>query len=185
MIYILTGMAKTGKSILAKELSKQTGFSIIPTDYLMMMFHKTNKTLGVDADDSDPSVSKALEPYLLSLIETMIENKDDYIIEGVHFLPLFARKLIDRYPNDIKMLYLGYKDWTPVQKMEDLILHKKNTKNCWYGHYNSQELLKLSEYLVKESIKLYHEVIKLDLHYIEVTHIMDQIPKIIDDLLKK
>lgn len=185
MIYILTGMAKTGKSILAKELSKQTGFSIIPTDYIMMMFHKTDRTLGVDVTDSDPSVSKALEPYLMSLIETMIENKDDYIIEGVHFLPTFSKKLMSCYPNDIKILYLGYKDWSPIRKKEDLILHKKNTKNCWYGHYNDQELFILSEYLVKESIKLYQEVIKFELNYIEVTHIIDQIPKIIEDLLNK
>lgn len=185
MIYILTGMAKTGKSILAKALSKQTGFSIIPTDYLMMMFHKTDLSLGVNANQSDPSVSKALEPYLSSLIETMIENKDDFIIEGVHFLPKFSKKLMLQYPNDIKIIYLGYKDWTPQQKKEDLITHKKHTKNCWYSHYNDQELLKLSDYLVKESIKLYDDVMLYGLNYIEVTHIVNQIPSIIHHLINK
>jgi len=185
MIYILTGMAKTGKSILARALSQQTGFSIIPTDYLMMMFHKTDLSLGVNANESDPSVSEALEPYLSSLIETMIENRDDYIIEGVHFLPAFSKKLIQTYPHDVKILYLGYKDWSPIQKKDDLVTHKKNTKNCWYGHYHDQELLKLSEYLIKEAIKLYDDVILCGLDYVEVTHIIDQIPKLIENLLKK
>ena len=185
MIYILTGMAKTGKSLLAKALSQHTGFSIIPTDYLMMMFHKTNLNLGINAHESDPSVSKALEPYLSSLIETIIENRDDYIIEGVHFLPSFSKKLLQTYPHDVKILYLGYKDWSPIQKKEDLVTHKKNTKNCWYGHYHDEELLKLSVYLIKESIKLYDDVMSYGLDYVEVTHIMNQIPLLIENLLKK
>ena len=41
---------------------------------------------------------------------TLIENKVDYLLEGVHFNPDFSRRLIEKYPNDIRIVYLGYKD---------------------------------------------------------------------------
>ncbi|MDX9691218.1 MAG: hypothetical protein RBT45_02115, partial [Acholeplasmataceae bacterium] len=141
--------------------------------------------LGIDAHDSDPSVSKALEPYLNALIETLIQNKEPMIIEGVHFLPSFSAKLMEEYPKDIKIVYLGYKDWTPQEKMEDLIRYKDATKNCWYSHYNTEELFKLSEYLIIESNKLYEEVKALHLDYIEVNNVIVQTHTIMKHILKK
>ena len=183
MIYILTGMAKSGKTIVAKALAEKTGFSILSTDYLMMMFHRTNQDIGINADQSDPSVSKALEPYLESLIDTMIENKADHIIEGVHFLPSFAHRLMNKYPHLINIIFFGYKDWTPKQKKDDLITYKDHTSNCWYKHYDDKALDKLSEYLIKESNKQYKALMEYHLSYIEVNHIIGQIPDIIAYLL--
>jgi len=185
MIYILTGMAKTGKSILANTLSKETGYSITSTDHIMMMFHKANPALGINASESDPSVSKALEPYVRAWIETLIQNKENQIIEGVHFLPSFSRELLDKYPKEIKILYLGYKDWTPQEKMDDLIKYKNHTRNCWYEHYSNEELLKLTEYLMNESKKLFDEVQAYQLDYVEAHNIVVQSHMIMRRLLKK
>lgn len=183
MIYVLTGMAKTGKTIVAKELAKQTRYSILSTDYLMMMLHKANQSIGVNADESDPSVSKSLEPYIEAMIETMMENKDNHIIEGVHFLPSFAHRLLKKYPQSIKIIFFGYKDWTPQQKMDDLMTYKHQTINCWYKHLDEKALYELSDYLVKESNKLFKQVESYNLTYVEISNVIFQTTDIINQLL--
>ena len=105
MIYILTGIAKSGKSLVANRLIQKYSLPTFSTDYIMMMLVRGNKTLGIDPDGEDEIVANQLRPYINGLIQTMVENKVDYFIEGVHFNPDFARELLDKYPNDVHVLY--------------------------------------------------------------------------------
>ena len=120
MIYILTGIAKSGKSLVANRLIQKYSLPTFSTDYIMMMLVRGNKTLGIDPDGEDEIVANQLRPYINGLIQTMVENKVDYFIEGVHFNPDFARELLDKYPNDVKVLYLGYKDINVEDKINEL-----------------------------------------------------------------
>ena len=121
MIYVLTGIAKSGKTKVAREIVKRKSIPLFSTDYIMMMLSKGNKDPDIDIDASDSSVAKDLEPYIYGMISTMIENKVDYLLEGVHFNPDFSRRLIEKYPNDIRIVYLGYKDKNFKDKAKELL----------------------------------------------------------------
>ena len=90
MIFIISGIAKAGKTYLSKLIVEQYHLSCFSTDYLMMSLARGNPSLGINPNSSDITVSKQLRPYLEGMIVTMIENNIDYLIEGVHIQPDFA-----------------------------------------------------------------------------------------------
>lgn len=183
MIYILTGVAKSGKTLVSRKLSKQFHLQLIQTDHIMMMLHKGNSKLGINIHASDSTVSLFLEPYLLGLIETIIHQKNNFLIEGVHFLPSFAKRLIDLYPNQIRVLYLIYENINPHDKALELKKHAKDMENPWFNEMTMDELNELCSYLTKESkrIRIACENYKID--YIEVDDITKSLPLIKEKLL--
>jgi len=178
MIYILTGIAKSGKSLVANRLIQKYSLPTFSTDYIMMMLVRGNKTLGIDPDGEDEIVANQLRPYINGLIQTMVENKVDYFIEGVHFNPDFARELLDKYPNDIKVLYLGYKDIHVEDKINELERFKESNDNPWYKNFTKEEMNTLIEYMIKESERVYQSCLLLNIDYLEISNIMLQIDSI-------
>lgn len=182
MIYILTGVAKSGKSLVTKHIIKHQHIPVIQTDHIMMMLHKANPSLGLNIDASDSSVARFLEPYLDALIETMIENKRDYVIEGVHFLTSFSHRLLKRYPKDVNVLYLLYAKMDPIKKAHELLEHAHEMENPWFLSMKGDAYHHLVRYLVDESKRLEQECIALDLPYIEIENIKQQMVEIIQKL---
>ena len=131
MIYILGGIAKSGKTTIAKEFNKRFNIPYFSTDYIMMMLNRGNPSLLIDPEEGDSIVAKKLEPYVYGMLKTMIENKVEYLIEGVHFNPDFSAKLIKEFPNDIRIVYLGFKDTSVVMKIFELNKYKEELENVW------------------------------------------------------
>lgn len=184
MIYILAGIAKSGKSLIANEILKTYQIRIISTDWIMMMLHYGNKDLNIDINRSDKSVSHMIEPYMEGLIKSLIGFKKDVLIEGVHIQPEFASVLQNRYPGLIHIVFLGYKNINPDIKKQELKINAKFIDNPWYINYNEEELSKLIHYLIKESDDLEKTCIKFKQTYIEVHNIINDKVNIINVLIK-
>jgi hypothetical protein len=185
MIYIIAGIAKSGKSIIARDILIKYHMQVISTDWIMMMLYHGNKELNIDVNKSDSSVSKSLEPYLEGLISSLVHSKNNYLIEGVHIKPRFIDKLMIKYPNQIKCIFLGYKELDPGIKSNELKIHANQIDNPWYQNLSDHELLHLTHYLQKESERLYHECIEFNKVYIEVRDILIDKNQIIKALLDK
>lgn len=155
MLYIISGIAKAGKSYLAKQIVAKYHLGYFSTDYLMMSLVRGNKSLNIDSNASDITVSNQLKPYLESMIKTMIENQLDYVIEGVHVQPDLADSLIKQYPGKVKIIYLGYRLAEASNKAAELKKFGPETENHWFSAMNDDELLNLVIYLIKESNLLY------------------------------
>lgn len=179
MIYILTGVAKSGKSLIAKALMKSYHLQLIQTDHIMMMLHKGNPDSDLDIQASDSTVSLFLEPYVKGLIETILTHQGDYLIEGVHFLPSFAKELLTLYPDKIKVLYLIYEKADPKLKALELVNHISFMDNPWFSEMNQIELENLCRYMIHESKRLGDACRKLNIPYVEVTDINKEMPEII------
>jgi hypothetical protein len=184
MIYILTGIAKSGKSIVSKSILKNHQIPVISTDQIMMMVHYGHPELKLDINASDDTVSQTLEPYLYGLIKSLSSSKKDTLIEGVHFRASFVKRLQDEFPHMIHALYLGYKDMNPEMKAKELDLHRHLTDNCWYCDMNEKALLKLAIYMIKESQRIFDECQQHGQRYVEVYDIIQQKNDIIDLLMK-
>jgi len=183
MIYILTGIAKAGKSYLTTRIIKEYAIGSFSSDYLMISLALGNPELHLNPDASDSTVSLQLRPYLMAMIQTMVENNIDYLIEGVHFQPEFSRELMEKFPNKVKILYLGYRLIDSRAKKEELKLYGPASKNHWYKAMNDKELTHLVEYLKKESERLYLDCQKYGLNYVEITNIAQQSDEIIHNLM--
>ena len=80
-----------------------------------------------------------IEPYVYGMIETMVQNEADYLIEGVHFNPDFSNQLLREFPNDIRIVYLGYKDTSSNLKLIELNKYKNTLENVWYSSFSNDE----------------------------------------------
>ena len=185
MIYVISGVAKAGKTFISEKVKERYCLSVFTTDYIMMMLHKGNEDLNIDIVASDSSVAKKLEPYVYGLLETMVQNNIDYLIEGVHFNTDFSRKLIDDFGDSIKIIYLGYKDSTVENKVAEIHRFKDVMDNPWIFVLTGDRVEETVEYLIDESRRIYEECKELDLEYIEVSNICDQTDEIIDKLAIK
>ena len=183
MLYIITGIAKSGKTFITNRLVKEKKIGYFSSDLLMMSLAKGNKTIGINPNASDITVSNQLRPYLEAMIQTVMENHIDYIFEGVHFQPDFVRHLLDKYPSKIKVIFLGYRLVDTVKKVEELKKYGPSTNNHWYSHLDDQALTKLVEYLKRECQKMYEACMTLNLPYYEVNNIVNQTNEITNILL--
>jgi 2-phosphoglycerate kinase len=179
MIYLLAGTAKSGKTYVANKLTKEKGISFFSTDYLMVSLSRSNQNLNVDMHADDMVVAKQLEPFLEPMIEAMVQNNINYGIEGVHLMPGFVRKLVDRYPNKIRCCFLGYVDIPAEQKMNELIEHKKRMENCWYNHYTQEEMIVLAKYLQKYSLSIKDMCKEHQLPYFDIHNIVEDASQIV------
>jgi len=183
MIYILGGIAKSGKTTIAKEFTKRYNIPYFSTDYIMMMLSRGNPELEVDPNAIDSIAAKQIQPYVYGMIKTMVENNVDFLIEGVHFNPDFAKELMEEYPNDIKIVYLGYKDTSVILKIYELNKYKNELENIWYSSYSDEEMVKLFSSLIDESEVLNKLCNTMKLNYIEVYDLNSQIDEILNSIM--
>lgn len=184
MIYILSGVAKAGKTLLSEEIRKRYDVSVFSTDYIMMMLHRGNKDLDIDVYASDSSVATKIEPYVYGMIETMVENNASYLIEGVHFNTEFSYRLKKKFKDEIRFLYIGYKDIQLEDKVEELYKYKEVMDNPWLFDHQGESVEEIVKYLKSESSRIYHECIDLKLDYIDVYDIKEQKEDIIRKLIE-
>ena len=184
MIYILSGTAKSGKTTIAKEFTKRFHIPYFSTDYIMMMLYRGNPKLGIDHEASDNTVSRQIQPYVYGMIKTMVETKVDYLIEGVHFTPDFSSELLKEYPNDIRIVYLGYKDTSVNLKLIELNKFKDILENVWYSSFSNEEMVELISYMINQSLNTYNLCMSFGLNYIEVYDLNNQIDEIIKYIRK-
>jgi len=179
MIYVISGVAKAGKTFISRRILQKKAISVFSTDYLMMTLAIGDPEHRLDPDADDKIVSKALEPYLYGLIQTMIDNGFDQIIEGVHFLPSFADRLTKAFPGKIRFVFLGYRLADPGAKMKEILSHAKEMENAWFLTYPPKEMRKLVGYLIDESERIKLETELYGLPYVEVTDIVQDADLII------
>lgn len=183
MIYILTGIAKSGKSLIVKEIESRMSIPVISTDQIMMDIHDRELLVDLDIYASDRTVAHKLEPFIQSSIEQHIKDNNTVIYEGVHFNCPFARTLLDRYPNDIRMLYLGYKEIDVTTKTQELYQYKHLIDNDWIFHHQGQKVEDIVAYMIEESKRVYQECLTYHLPYIDIYDINKQMNEIITYLL--
>jgi 2-phosphoglycerate kinase len=150
----------------------------------MTMLYNANKDLNIDITKSDIHVSHLLEPYLEGLIEALVESKNDYLIEGVHVQPAFAHKLMLKFQNKLRILFLGYKNIDPYLKSIQLKEHVNMIDNPWIRHMNDDELLEFTKYFQRESGKLYEACQKYNQAYFDVEDITIDKREIINTLFE-
>lgn len=184
MIYILTGIAKSGKSLVSKRIKEVYDVSFISTDKIMIQLHETKEVKDLDIYASDRTVAHKIEPFVLDMIKEKIDSEEDVLFEGVHFNTPFARFLLDQFPGKVKVLYLGYKEMTVEDKVTELYTYKDNIDNPWIFNHQGEKVEDIVSYMIDESNRVYLECKNHNLPYYEVKDINLQMEEIIEILMK-
>jgi len=109
MIYIVGGAPRTGKSILAQQISAHLRIGWVSTDLLMTLL-RSKQVEGIKTEwDATPKAIAAAAEWFFPCLEQCLWGvnslADSYVIEGVDFLPEQIRRLSSHFP--LRSVFLG------------------------------------------------------------------------------
>ena len=114
MIYLIGGAPRAGKTILAQRLSSKLHVGWISTDLLLTLLSMTNvegiKTEWNAAPEAVTASAEWFFPYLERFIWGINSMAEQYIIEGVDFLPAQVAQLSTQY--QLRAVFLGSSSMT-------------------------------------------------------------------------
>ena len=101
MVVLISGASHTGKTALAQKLLEKYQYSYLSIDHLKMGLIRSGKTeLTPMSDDGD--LTAYLWPIVREIIKTVIENRQNLIVEGC-YIPFDWQKDFDEgYLNHIR-----------------------------------------------------------------------------------
>lgn len=111
MIILITGASHTGKTALAQKLLEKYKYPYLSIDHLKMGLIRSGYTKLTPEDDNE--LTDYLWPIIREMIKTVIENKQNLIVEGC-YIPLDWSK-------DFEKEYLDYIKFYCLVMSEDYI----------------------------------------------------------------
>ena len=108
MVILLAGASHTGKTLLAQRLLELYAFPCLSIDHLKMGLIRSGQTPLTPADDE--ALTAYLWPIVREIVKTVVENRQNLIVEGC-YIPFDWRKSFDeRYLPSIRFLCLAMTD---------------------------------------------------------------------------
>lgn len=111
MIILITGASHTGKTILAQKLLEKYKYPYLSIDHLKMGLIRSGYTKLTPTDDNE--LMDYLWPVVCEMIKTVIENKQNLIVEGC-YIPF-------EWSKDFEKKYLDYIKYYCLIMSEDYI----------------------------------------------------------------
>ncbi|MEZ4865431.1 MAG: hypothetical protein R3C14_29245 [Caldilineaceae bacterium] len=166
MLYLVGGAARSGKSTVAQRFVVQTVIPYFCLDYLMMGFANGAPSFGVNPEDDELQVATLLTPVIRSMAVAMLENGEEYLLEGVQLHPRLAAELCREFPGQVRVCFLGYAEADLNTKMHQ-IRHLNGGTNDWLRDYDDGQLLTTVARLQHLSATVQGECIRHGLPYFE------------------
>lgn len=148
---LILGVAKSGKSYLARKININRNYNYIPLDYFTSSFKHNIPESGIKSDVIiDKNSSEKLAKFLSRVIEIIdyVDN-EKYLIDSAHIYPKDIIKYIDRNKWDI--YYIGYPNISVDDKFLEL---RKYVHGGWPFEKSDDEL----KNILKELIKISKEI---------------------------
>ena len=83
MIILITGASHTGKTLLAQKLLEKYNYPYLSIDHLKMGMIRSGNT-QLTPVSADTELTMFLWPIVREIIKTVIENRQNLIIEGCY-----------------------------------------------------------------------------------------------------
>ena len=105
MVILITGASHTGKTLLAQRMLEKFKYPSFSIDHLKMGLIRSGNTCLTPVDDD--KLTEYLWPIVREMIKTVIENKQNLIVEGC-YIPFDWRKdFTGEYLLDIRFVCLA------------------------------------------------------------------------------
>ncbi|MBQ4583847.1 MAG: hypothetical protein IJA94_03045 [Bacilli bacterium] len=162
----IAGVARSGKSTLAKKLKEGKEYNHIPLDYFTSSLkHNFPDTKIVSNVVIDPLSSKNLSLLLSRVIEIMNNQEEKFIIDSAHVLPQDIIKYLDKDKWDI--YFVGYPNIPAEEKLA--IIRKYDNEFDWTFKKSDEELLDILEQLIELSKDIESECKKHNINFIDTS----------------
>jgi len=115
---------------MAKRIAAEKGIPYLSLDWIMMGFTNGIPEYGIHDKLFPDVIAQKLWSFLKAMFESMIYVETDCVIEGEAILPELIKDLQQKYPETIKVCFLGYTE-VHIQKKSDEIRAFSHQKNDW------------------------------------------------------
>jgi hypothetical protein len=166
VLYIIGGAPRAGKSILAQRMLNENRLAYFPTDTLMMGLAGAMPHLGLKPADSVQTRAPVMWPVLRAMAVKILENDEDYLLEGDVLLPSHVVELRERFEVAVRGCFIGYDTVDARAKMRDIRRHAAANKD-WTNECDDAHLLKIVEEFKLWSAQLRIECAKFNLTYFD------------------
>jgi 2-phosphoglycerate kinase len=130
MLFLVSGTSRSGKTLIARKILADKQIPYLSLDWLMMGFNDGIPEYGIHHLLWPNEIAEKMAPFLLGMIDSMLVDGMDYVIEGEAMLPGLAADLVEKYPDKIKVVFVGYTDIN-VQDKVALVKKHSDGENDW------------------------------------------------------
>lgn len=166
MLYIVGGAPRAGKSILAQRMLDERKVAYFPTDTLMMGLANAMPQLGLKPNDSPSTRAPVMWPILRGMAVKILENGEDYLLEGDVLMPAHAVELRERFGSSVRSCFIGYATVDSLTKVRDIRRHALGKKD-WTNACDDAHLLRIVGEFKSLSEQLRIECVKFELAYFD------------------
>lgn len=184
MLYLIGGTARAGKTTIAKRFLKETGIPYFSLDYLMMGISRGVPELNVDPNGGNFIIAKKLLQVVNPMVIAMLENRANYLIEGVQLIPKHIKELQVKFPKQVRACFVGFSNDDVRRKCKELSTYSSLSENDWSRHYSEDKLKLEVEKLISESVKIRDECKLYGITYFDITDNYNETIDIIVNYLK-
>ena len=110
MLYLISGASRSGKTLVAEKILDQKNLPYVSLDWLVMGFTNGMPECGIHDLLFPDEIARKLWSFLQAMCESMLFQEVDCVIEGEAVLPELVAELLDKYPDKIRICFLGYTD---------------------------------------------------------------------------
>ncbi|MFV1883997.1 MAG: hypothetical protein ACMZ7B_05890 [Balneola sp.] len=129
MLYLISGSSRSGKTLLAKKILKEHSIPYLSLDWLMMGFNDGIPEYGIHHLLMPDEIARRMWPFLKGMVDNMLFDGLDYVIEGEAMLPEFIAELVKKYPNQIRVVFLGYNEIDVEKKIAQIKKYSTGEKD--------------------------------------------------------
>ena len=130
MLFLVSGTSRSGKTLIARKLLADRQIPYLSLDWLMMGFNDGIPEYGIHHLLWPNEIAEKMGPFLQGMIDCMLVDGMDYVIEGEAMLPRLVADLVEKNPDKIRAVFLGY---TEISVKDKVALVKKHGggENDW------------------------------------------------------
>ncbi|MBR3554452.1 MAG: adenylate kinase [Oscillospiraceae bacterium] len=121
MVILITGASHAGKTLLAQRLLERYGYPYLSIDHLKMGLIRSGQT-GLTPEDDD-ALTVYLWPIVREMVKTVIENRQDLVVEGCYIPFDWRQDFNESYLPFIRFLCLAMTDAYIDAHFEDIRQH--------------------------------------------------------------
>lgn len=156
MIILITGASHTGKTLLSQKLLEKYKYPYLSIDHLKMgLIRSGNTTLNPMSDDEE--LTAYLWPIVREIIKTVVENKQNLIIEGCYIPFDWFEDFDYQYIENIKYYCIvmseGYirEHFTDIKSYADVVERRLDDEWCTIDNVLKENAKILSKAQVNNS----------------------------------
>ncbi len=168
MLYLISGASRSGKTIIAKKIFEQRRIPYMSLDWLVMGFTNGLPKNGIHDKLFPDEIAEKIWNFLKAMCESMLWSEIDYVIEGEAILPELVRELLEKYPDKIRICFLGYTDIDRAQKLRDLKTFNSGKKD-WLLKESDEYIIRHIDNMVKHSRRIKESCEKYDIRYFDTS----------------